>query len=386
MRSRRFVWTTITLLLMLPAMAGAQPRGGQRGSAAVLTTPASGAALADQLAAAQLLRQIGGQIGNLQNQVDAFPKNQTLTAQQSETLSQLAARKQELDTTSEALAKAASELAKADLDERRDLFDLVKEIFLIAAGMAGAGIAIFEFYSRLVVARTRADLEKSIRGRILEENAVTTGSMFTRMAFPWWEQSESEFAAYLRRAYLGGTIPPGPAPFLREISLARRVIEQGFDFFDQVSRPEAETSAAVQGLAMLYNQWVYYRTVELLCSGEPILAVATNDVLDRAEQCLGFSEDSKMSGLWYELRQTVAFAFLVLGDVRFNPASPQPRLVQRGRQLLTELFQDRRPAPRRNFQRPPTQWLQEIHDEVFPTDPATNAPVDVFGLGNIPRP
>jgi hypothetical protein len=394
MRSQGFVRTTITLLLILPATAEAQRHDGHQSPAAVQATPAQTAPVADQLAATQSaiqaiadqLKQISGQVGDLRKQVDTFPKNPPLSAQQSETLSQLAARKRELDATSEELAKAASELAKANLDERRDLFDLVKEIFLIAAAMAAAGIGIFEFYSRFVVRNTRADLEKSIRSRILAETLVTTGGMFTRMTFPWWEQYEPQFVAYLRRAYLRGALPAGQATFLREISLARCIIEQGFDFFDEVSQTDAETSAAVRYRAMLNNQWVYHRTAELLCTGEPISAAESNEVFDRAELCLGFSENSKLSGLWYELRQTVAFAFLVLGDARFNPTSPQPLLLQRGRGLLTELFQGHRPVPPRNFLRPPTAWLQKIHDEVFPADPATNAPVDVFGLGAIARP
>jgi hypothetical protein len=394
MRSRRLVCNTLTFLLILPAMAGAQRHGGNQAPAAEPPPPKQIATLANQLATAQSeiqamadqLRQIGGQISNLRKQVDEFPKNPPLLPQQAETLSQLAARRADLDTTSETLAKAASELAKANLDERRDLFDLIKEIFGIAAAIAVTGIAIFEFYSRRVVSRTRADLEKSIRSRILSETLIMTGGMFSRVAIPWWEQYEPRFAAYLRQAYLTGALPAGPAPFLREIRLARSLITQGFDFFDKVSSPAAESTEAVSNMAVLCNNWVYHRTAELLCTGRPISAADTSELLDRAEQCLGFSENSKAAPSWYELRWTVAFAFLVLGDARFNPTNPQPRLLQRGRGLITELFEDRRPAPQRAFQRPPTPWLQEVHDEVFPVDPATNAPVDVFGLGAIIRP
>jgi hypothetical protein len=393
MQPRRIVWTTLILLLILPGLAGAQRRDATQ----VLIgqpAPKQVATLTDQLATVQSamqamadqLKRIGGQIETLQKQVDAFPKNPALSPQQTEIQSQLAARKAELDTTSQALAKAASELANADLDERRDLFDLVKEIFLIAGGIGGTGIAIFEVYYRLVIRKTRANLEQSIRSQILKETLITTGGTFARISIPWWSQCEPDFDAYLKSVYLRGGLPAGQAPFLSEIRLARSLTDQGFDFFDTVLREAAESEEAVRYMATLYNQWIYYRTAELLCAGAPISAADTDAVLDRAEQCLGFSENSKVGGFWYELRQTVAFAFLVLGDARFNPTSPRPQLLQRGRALLQGLFAGRRPVPRRRFQRAPTPWLQEIYDEVFPVNPATNARVDVFGLGAIPRP
>ncbi len=238
MQPRRIVWTTLILLLILPGLAGAQRRDATQ----VLIgqpAPKQVATLTDQLATVQSamqamadqLKRIGGQIETLQKQVDAFPKNPALSPQQTEIQSQLAARKAELDTTSQALAKAASELANADLDERRDLFDLVKEIFLIAGGIGGTGIAIFEVYYRLVIRKTRANLEQSIRSQILKETLITTGGTFARISIPWWSQCEPDFDAYLKSVYLRGGLPAGQAPFLSEIRLARSLTDQGFDFF-----------------------------------------------------------------------------------------------------------------------------------------------------------
>ncbi len=347
------------------------------------------AALAQQLAATQAvvaatadqLRQLSAQIGTLQAQVQALPKAPPLTSQQADTLSQLAARSHDLDTTSEALAKAASELAKADLDERHDFFERIVEIFGLAAALGTGGFAVFEFFRRRFVRETRKELEQSIRRPILAESLVTTGGTFSQVSVPWWEQYEDAFVAHLQAAYIAGAMPAGVVVFLREIVLARRLAEEGFLYLDNVWPSVADTPEAVQNTASLCNHWVYHRTAELLCGGRPISVLDRNAVVGRAEQCLSLSENPKAAALWYELRQTAAFAFLHLGDARFNPTSPDQQLLDRGRQLLMDLFQGRTPSPTATFRRPSLAWLQEIHDEVFPVNPATGARVDVFTLG-----
>jgi len=389
---RRFLRIALTLLLILPATAQAQHRAADHAPPAGATANQI-ATLAQQLAVAQSaiqatadqLRQLGAQIGNLQKQVDALPKTPPLTPQQADTLSQLAARTHELDTTSEELAKAASELAKADLDARRDLVEQLLEIFGIAAALGGGGFAVFEYFRRRFVQETRKELEETIRKPILAESLVTTGGTFAQVCVPWWEQYEPALVIHLRAAYLAGALPASPVPFLREIVFARRLAEEGFLFLDNVWPSVADTEEAIQNTASLCNHWVYHRTAELLCAGTPISALDRSAVMGRTEQCLRLSENPKAAALWYNLRQTAAFAFLNLGDDRFNPASPDQQLVVRGRQLLVDLLQGRTPLPPAQFRRPSLSWLQGVYDEVCPVDPATGASVDVFMLG-VPRP
>ncbi len=390
MRPRHLLRIALTLPMILPATAQAQHRATSHASAA---TTNQNATLAQQLAAAQSaiqatadqLKQLGAQIGNLQKQVDALPTTPPLTPGQAETLNQIAARSHDLDTTSEALAKAATELAKADLDERRDLNEQILKILGLAAALGTGGVAVFEYFRRRFVRETRKELEQTIRKPILAESLVTTGGTFSQVSVPWWEQYEPGFVAHLRAAYLAGALPAGPVPFLREIVLARRLAEEGFFFLDNVWPSVADTKEAIENTASVCNHWVYHRTAELLCTGTPISVLDRSAVLARTEQCIRLSENPKAAAFWYQLRQTAAFALLHLGDIRFNRASPDPQLVVRGRQLLVDLFQGRTPWPPATFRRPSLAWLQEIYDEVCPLDPATAAPVDVFTLG-VPRP
>ena len=282
-------------------------------------------------------------------------------------MGRLEQRELSLEKIKDELATTETKLAASELTIGGQYFQIFGLLIGFSGVVVGVALYVIQKYASARIKSAQASLEAHIASRIKHASILTIGETYALLALPWWENYEAEYVRFLNKEITDASA------FYRDILIARRLTDKGLEAMKSITSEKGMSVEFVITYAKLYNHWVYHKAAEILCGTQPPSPLTVSELLAGAEECVRLAKKKDVGRLWFNLQQTAAFTFLMLGDQRTQ---------QEGRKLMSGLFHGK--APGLGFERPPTAWLCEIWDECYPIRHGTR--VDVFALGNVQRP
>ena len=314
-----------------------------------------------------------------------------VTPDQAMYLSKIDEREKNFDSSIKRLVDTQGDIAKSQLDMSRTLWALLPAIFGVLALTIAAGSFILKWWAdnRMKYANERideylraehekltaesnrksSDLESKITKQLRDEHYILLGDACAQLAVPWWEAYEGEYQSFLKKELVSSDT------FIGHIRGAKLLTERGKAALDQLGKENIhKNNQSFLVYAKLQNHWVYHATAHVICRRENSTIVEKTRISEAAFECLQLSNDRRVLQLWWELKQTAAFALIQLADGESR---------RKGVDEMRALLEGHSPGP--EFPRAPTDWLAQMWEECFPRDKDGNR-TDLFQLGQVASP
>jgi hypothetical protein len=198
------------------------------------------------------------------------------------------------------------------------------------------------------------------------------GYACVQLAQSWWKVYDREYLDVVTRKFRGIEEPRASETCQANILAAKSLIDRGKEVLARLGLDREKNAASFVVYANLQNHWVYHAAAEALCGNE-CSSADRNKISSVADECLSLSTQPRVVQLWYELKQSAAFALIVIGDEEGKI---------RGRTEMLSLLEGRTPGP--EFPPPATDWLEQIWKECFPAQ-IDGQHINLFGLERVPN-
>lgn len=255
-------------------------------------------------------------------------------------------------------------------------FQIFLGVFVILGAIGAFVVFLIQKGAEAVIlTKAKRSLEKEINERVHYESFLTLASVYSRLGVTWYEYYEPQFQRYKHEK--NGARPlagacPDPSEVMHEINMARHLSDQGLQIYNERLDDVRKKSdqRAWHTYARLMNQDTYHLAAMALFRGwdskpqDPF----RKEALKSAEICLKLSDDERATGdLWYNLRESAAFAMVALGDAWYQKI---------GQDCLRDLLN-----PQPTKKKPPIpdeEWRQSLLKEYFPLQNGSR--INPYGL------
>jgi hypothetical protein len=314
----------------------------------------------------QRLKELEASLVNLRTQP-------AISKEQSSYLSKLDQERGQLNKLAKDLGESGEKLGDSEALFSGQYIAILALLLTILSIAVGIAVIVVQMYISYRIKIEKKRIEEHIDLHASRASILTISETYAKLALPWWENYEARFLSFLH-----GKIDD-PKDFFQDISISRRLTETGLKaMLEAIEKAGAnfinDDPNAFVTYSKLYNHWVYHRAAELICQKQRPSQVDIANLLAGSEECLKLAMNPGAGKLWFNLKQSAAFAMICYGD---GPAQ------QIGRSELIGLLEGKRPGVA--FAAPGTNWYRTIWEECFPIDPDGQRR-DLYGLGNIPPP